>query len=124
MAVLSTSSKATGRRRRSCALPFPKPVPGGTVHAIRAEAAAETIGDIEAVSARALAALDTLLELGAPWLTEGATAWLHKGRDFRSEIALAHGRWQFDLVKHQSRVDAASVVLQISNLRPRHPAED
>ncbi len=95
----------------------------GSVHAVRAEDAAETIDGIEAVSARALAELDMLLGLSEPWLAAGATAYFHKGRDYRREVDKARRSWSFDLVEHQSRVDADSVILQIDNLRPRHPGE-
>ncbi len=90
----------------------------GSVHPLRAEAAAAQIRHVEAVSARALANLESLLALSAPWLSAGATAWLHKGRDYQTEIENARRSWRFDLIEHQSRVDAASVILQISNLRP------
>lgn len=96
----------------------------GTVHPIRIDAAPPIVSGIDALSARALATLDNLLAMGEPWLAEGATAWWHKGRDYRSEVAIARRSWRFDLVEHVSRVDAASVVLQISNVRPLHPVED
>jgi 16S rRNA (guanine527-N7)-methyltransferase len=90
----------------------------GTVHALRAEAAADSLKGQSAVSARALAELDLLLSLASPWLEAGATAWLHKGRDYRREIAKARRSWSFDLLEHKSRVDADSVILQIDNVRP------
>lgn len=87
------------------------------VHPIRIEAASEILHDHDAVSARALAGLDELLELASPWLIEGrAEAWFHKGRDYRREVEQAHGSWRFDLIEHPSGIAPDSVILQIRNL--------
>lgn len=91
-----------------------------TVHAMRIEDAAGSIGLPQAVSARALAGLDALLGLAAPWLADTpAQGWFHKGRDYRQEVAKARGRWRFDLVEHPSSIDSQAAVLQISNLSKR-----
>ena len=70
------------------------------------------------VTARALAALPDLLDLSAPWLTKGARALFHKGRDYRAEVEESAHRWAFDLVEHPSMTDAHGVILEISELRP------
>jgi 16S rRNA (guanine527-N7)-methyltransferase len=57
-----------------------------------------------------------LLALAAPKLTKGATAFFHKGRDWREEVVAANGAWRFDLVVHDSTIEAGSVVLEISGL--------
>jgi 16S rRNA (guanine527-N7)-methyltransferase len=90
----------------------------GTVHPIRIETAPQAIGPCDAISARALADLDSLLEYIHPWAKQNAKlhAYLNKGRDYETELQNARGRWQFDLLKHQSSVEASSVVLEISNL--------
>lgn len=72
----------------------------------------------EIVTARALAALPDLLDLAAPWLTKGARAMFHKGRDYRAEVEESTHRWAFDLVEHSSMTDPHGVVLEITNLRP------
>lgn len=72
----------------------------------------------QAVTARALASLDMLLGLSAPWLTEGASGLFHKGRDYRQEVAESAHRWSFDLVEHPSRTDPEGAILEISALRP------
>lgn len=72
----------------------------------------------EIVTARALAALPDLLDLSAPWLTKGARALFHKGRDYRVEVEESTHRWSFDLVEHSSMTDAEGVVLEITELRP------
>lgn len=71
----------------------------------------------EIVTARALAALPALLGLSAPWLTKGATALFHKGRDYRTEVEESTHRWGFDLVEHPSMTDPHGVILELSNLR-------
>ena len=71
----------------------------------------------EIVTARALAPLDVLLRLSAPWLGAGARGLFHKGRDYRGEIETAGDAWQFDLVRHDSIVERESVILEISSLR-------
>ena len=90
----------------------------GSVHAVRIEEATKAIQQVDAVSARALAELDLLLDYASPWMCEGrhAKAIFHKGRDYQSELAIARGRWDFDLLVHKSMVEADSVLLEISNL--------
>lgn len=90
----------------------------GTIHSVRIEDAPTLIPQCDFVSARALADLDKLLEYASPWLLDGpSTAFFHKGRDYESELKKAHGRWRFDLVKHQSSIQADSVILEIGNLQ-------
>jgi 16S rRNA (guanine527-N7)-methyltransferase len=91
----------------------------GSVHAIRIEDAAAALPVCDFVSARALAELDMLLDYVAPFSqrNEKIRAYFHKGRDYRSEIAKAHGRWRFDLVEHKSAVEHDSVVLEVFNLQ-------
>lgn len=90
----------------------------GSVHPIRIEQAPGVIPKCNAVSARALADLTQLLEYCAEWMIPdpSVTAYFHKGRDYQLEIDKAVGRFQFDLVKHKSVIEADSVVLEIANL--------
>jgi len=67
------------------------------------------------VTARALAPLARLIGLGLPLLAAGATGLFHKGREFQAEIAECRGLWRFDLVIHESRIEAGSVLLEIRN---------
>ncbi|MDI6027493.1 16S rRNA (guanine(527)-N(7))-methyltransferase RsmG [Corticibacterium sp. UT-5YL-CI-8] len=87
------------------------------VHPLRIEDAFEKVAEPEVITARALAPLPHLLDLASPWLTEGATAFFHKGRDYRAELAESAHQWRFDLVEHASRIDADSVILEIRSLR-------
>lgn len=89
-----------------------------SVHATRIEQAPAVIEHCDAISARALADLDLLLEFGLPWAERNPdlTFFLHKGRDYQREVDKALGRWRFDLVKHASMVEPDSVVLEIAKL--------
>ncbi|MEJ1177057.1 16S rRNA (guanine(527)-N(7))-methyltransferase RsmG [Agrobacterium sp. CMT1] len=93
----------------------------GAVHPVRIEKAPAILETCDSVSARALAELDLLFDYIHPWATKNPDlkAYFNKGRDYESEVQKAHGRWQFDLVKHRSAIEADSVVLEISNLALR-----
>jgi 16S rRNA (guanine527-N7)-methyltransferase len=86
------------------------------VVAQRIDASYPLVQHPEIVTARALAPLTTLLDLAEPWLTTGARALFHKGRDYRLEVEESLHRWRFDLVEHRSLIDHDSVVLDIRNL--------
>ncbi|WP_377292507.1 16S rRNA (guanine(527)-N(7))-methyltransferase RsmG [Rhizobium sp. SG2393] len=88
-----------------------------SVHAVRIEQSYEAVGGVDAISARALADLRTLLTLCLPWLEQGKCfAAFHKGRDFAREVVDARSEFGFDLVKHDSRVANESVILEIRNV--------
>lgn len=91
----------------------------GEVQVMRIESAKHRIKDIDLVTARALAPLNELLGLAFPWLAAGAVGLFHKGRDFAQEIDLARDAWDFDLIEHRSKLDANSVILEISNVSQR-----
>lgn len=103
-AFLRTAIRETGAR--------------ASVHAIRIEEAPAVVPQCDAISARALADLDLLLEFGFPWSERNPDLrfFLHKGRDYQREVDKALGRWRFDLVKHASVVEPDSVVLELSHL--------
>lgn len=82
----------------------------------RIEDAAGIVGQPDVVTARALAPLPLLLDLASPWLLEGATAFFHKGRDYRSEVEESCKRWSFRLVEYRSSTDSEGVLLEISSL--------
>jgi 16S rRNA (guanine527-N7)-methyltransferase len=88
------------------------------IHRCRIEDAFQRVGPVDIVTARALAPLDKLLALAAPWMRDGATGLFHKGRDFMGELDRARGKWRFELVEHASVVDAEGVILEITRLRP------
>ncbi|MGV2181373.1 16S rRNA (guanine(527)-N(7))-methyltransferase RsmG [Rhizobium rhizogenes] len=93
----------------------------GAVHAVRIEEAPKIVADCDVISARALAELDMLLDYAAPWVerNENLGLLLHKGRDYEREVHKARGRWEFDLVKHNSVVESDSVILELTRPRRR-----
>lgn len=93
----------------------------GTVCPLRIEEAQKTLKAPDAISARALADLDQLLAFSEPWALQNTQMKMlfHKGRDYQAEIEKARGRWAFDLVIHQSVVEADSVILEITSLERR-----
>lgn len=91
----------------------------GTVHPIRIETAPDLVQHCDAISARALADLDQLLEMAEPWALRNPAmkCFFHKGREYRSELEISHRRWNLDLVEHRSAVEQDSVILEISGIR-------
>jgi len=67
----------------------------------------------DVITARAVAALGDLLGLSQRWIAGGSTALFHKGRDYRSEIEQIDDLSAYHLLRHQSVVDPASVILEI-----------
>lgn len=86
----------------------------------RIENCAARSDEFDIVTARALASLDTLLDLASPWLGRGAVALFHKGRDYRREVEESRGAWDFHLLEHASVADPESVVLEIRDVRRRN----
>ncbi len=82
----------------------------------RIESATKQYRDIEVVSARALASLEKLFELTSGWIEEGAVGLFPKGRDYSQELEKCRGRWEFDLLVHESRIEKNSVLLEIQKL--------
>ncbi len=85
------------------------------VHNMRiAEAAAKgVVPPADVVTARALAPLDTLMELALPFSGVASVALFLKGREAGVEIADARKRWVFDLKIHPSISDAEGQILEI-----------
>ena len=79
------------------------------------------IDRFEAVSARALASLDRLLDYAEPWLAAGATGVFHKGPDFAAEHRQAAASWAFDLVEKQSRIEEGSRIVLVTYVRRLSP---
>jgi 16S rRNA (guanine527-N7)-methyltransferase len=68
----------------------------------------------DAVTARALASLDALLELALPFFGTASAGLFPKGREAGVEIADARKRWVFDLKIHPSISDAQGQILEIT----------
>lgn len=89
------------------------------VHAARIEDVYDHIARPDALTARALAPLPKLLALAEPWLSAGASGLFHKGREYLSEVKESSAGWRYDLVKHDSLIDADSVILEVNGLKRR-----
>ncbi|WP_455466077.1 16S rRNA (guanine(527)-N(7))-methyltransferase RsmG [Bartonella sp. B39] len=87
------------------------------VHHCRIEDVYEKIRIPDIITARGLAPLSDLLQLVFPLLTKKTIALLQKGRDYSKEITIASANWRFDLLKHKSKIDENSVILEISHVR-------
>jgi 16S rRNA (guanine527-N7)-methyltransferase len=71
----------------------------------------------DVVSARALAPLDRLLDLAAPWLAETGEALFLKGAGYRHELTAAQRRWHSVVTAVPSIVDPDGVVLKLTEVR-------
>ena len=74
---------------------------------------------VDRISARALASLADLLDLCAPLFAKGVTAAFHKGEDFEQELAEASQSWAVNLLRHTSKIDDRSVIVEILRAEPR-----
>lgn len=86
------------------------------VHHERVESVAERFaGDVEIVTARALAPLARLLELAAPLLSGGARGVFLKGQDVDNELTQAAKSWNISAEAFLSRTDASGRILIIEH---------
>ena len=89
------------------------------VLAERAERVVERLDPPSVVSARAVASLNDLLGLLAPWLGRGTRGVFPKGRDAEREIMEARDAWDFDVRRHPSTTAPDATILEIVSLRPK-----
>ena len=68
------------------------------------------------ISARALASLPKLLGYAHHHLATDGTAWLMKGKNWRTEVEEARKTWQFTLNLHPSATEAGAAILEITDL--------
>ena len=78
-------------------------------------------GRADVVSARALAPLETILRLAAPYVHENSVVLLLKGQDFVHEHEIASKSWNYDMVASPSATNSGGRVLAIRNLSPKVP---
>ena len=84
-----------------------------TVHCSKVE---RVEGNFDVITARAVAALDGLLELTAH-LSRSETVWvLPKGRNAQSELAQAQRNWQCEVSVEQSCTDPESEILVLTRV--------
>ena len=90
-------------------------LPRVTVHAARIEAV--QLPAVVALTARALAPLDILLQFASRLLAPGGVAILPKGRTAEQELTSAAAHWHFLAERFESRTDPEATILRLSEIR-------
>jgi 16S rRNA (guanine527-N7)-methyltransferase len=91
-----------------------------TVHHARIEAVAPKLaGNVDIVTARALAPLSTLLTMINPFIEKGAKAMLHKGQDVDAELTEAAKYWIIDYDAVTSQTDPRGRIIVVRRLKRR-----
>jgi 16S rRNA (guanine527-N7)-methyltransferase len=90
-----------------------------TVHVERVESAAERIGTVDIVTARALAPLSRLLELARPLIGAGARAIFPKGQHLDEELTEAAKSWMIQSRILPSLTDPSGKILIVERAEPR-----
>jgi 16S rRNA (guanine527-N7)-methyltransferase len=78
---------------------------------------AQTIAPADLVTARALAPLDKLLGLAAPFLTPQGIGLFPKGANWETELTAAKRVWHMGVERFSSRGREDSCILKVSGLR-------
>jgi len=89
-----------------------------TVHHERIESAAERIGPVDVVTARALAPMEKQLSLAAPLLSTGARGIFLKGQDVDSELTEAAKSWSIDYTIQPSLTDPRGRIVFVNRAQP------
>ena len=94
---------------------------GATIANERIEAATKTRPAPDVITARALAALPSLLGLVAPWVAQNPAITLifPKGAQAAAEQDAARKNWAFDVAEYQSATDASARVLVLTNIHAK-----
>lgn len=85
-----------------------------TIHPVRIESA--IIEPAPVVTARALAPLDRLLTLAAPFLAPGGICLFPKGRTIDGELTAAQTHWHMQAERLPSATDPASTILRVRGI--------
>ena len=93
-----------------------------TVHRGRIEEIPPFRADV--ISARALAPLEKLLELAAPFAHADTEFLFLKGQDVDEELTKASKCWIMKVEKHRSVTSEDGTILKITNLRRRSPSTE
>lgn len=75
------------------------------------------VGEINCVTARALAPLPRLVELAAPYFGPGTVGLFSKGRDVAAEIEQTRQDWDFSAELSQSVTDSNGSVVMLKSLK-------
>lgn len=88
-----------------------------TIHEARLETVIlRFVGKADVVSARALAALDQLLDWTAPLLKARTIGLFPKGRDVETELTEARKKWTFEAETLPSSTDSSARILRITSI--------
>lgn len=74
-------------------------------------------GPVDVITARALADLPVLCRLAAPFFSAETRLLVHKGREYREELARLTGLWHCTVNVAPSDIEGGGVVVEISDLR-------
>lgn len=91
------------------------------VHAARIDQVA--LPPLDAITARALAALVDLLPTAARLLAPGGIAIFPKGRTAEEELTQAAPFWTFTLARYESRTESAATILRLGNIQRASQAD-
>ncbi len=93
------------------------------VHAERLENVVDSLaGRVDAVTARALAPLKTLLDQSFPLLQAGSTGVFPKGQDVEAELTQASKYWTMQATLAPSRTDLKGRIVVVRALAPARPS--
>lgn len=93
------------------------------VHAVRIEDFTKAFtGQVDVVTARALAPLPKLLDLTYPLLKRGATGLFLKGQDVGAELTEAAKCWNVQARLVPSRTDPKAAIVVVSGFKPKAKA--
>lgn len=87
---------------------------------IETDASVRSVGKADVVTARALAPLDRLLALAAPFCCVSSLCIFPKGRDVASELEVAQRDWRFAVELVQSETDGEARIALVRNLERTH----
>ncbi len=86
-------------------------------HLAQKERFASEDGGVSIISARALASLDSLLTLSAPFVTDVTVAYFFKGKDLQREMSLIEDQWNFQSRQYNSLTEQDGRILELSRLK-------
>ena len=89
------------------------------IHNCKAEALHGSLFDNSVITARAVAPLADLLQMGRGLFTHGAEGLFLKGRAAVQEVEEARKSWDFDLETTPSFTSPESSILHLTRIRPR-----
>jgi len=81
-----------------------------------------SLAPVSIISARALASLDQLLELGSAFVDRSTVSYYFKGRETQVELEHARKKWDLSYRSHNSLTSSNSFILEITSQHKRDSA--